>query len=88
MVNFKSPPRAVFKSSHAARQACALTRVHARRSVLYNCRNPRLLSQAVVTCHITCLALSDKAAAAHVEAMSAALSPGRFQGYEPTGVAA
>ena len=37
MVNFKSPPRAVFKSSRAARQACALTRVHARRSVLYNC---------------------------------------------------
>lgn len=48
-VNFKSPPRAVFKSSAAARQAV-----------------------------VTCMPLSDKAAAAHVEALSA------FQRYEPT----
>jgi hypothetical protein len=34
------------------------------------------------------MSLSDKAAAALVEAMNTDLPPRRFQGYEPTGIAA
>ena len=82
MVNFKSPPRAVFKSSAAARQACAphAHMRHVQRTLTVATR----ASQAVVTC----LPLS--AASAHEVAMSAgeAGAPGRFQGYEPTGVTA
>ena len=96
VVDFKSPPRAVFKSSRAARQARALSHIelyrHTRAAACYSkviaVATHTYLSQAVVTRHVTCLALSDKAASAHVVAMSAGLPPGRFQGYEPepTGV--
>ena len=75
MVNFKSPPRAVFKSSAAARQACAPDTAVRNRRALSTPPSPlRRLWQAVVTC----LPLSDKAASAHVAALS------HCQRYEPT----
>ena len=78
VVNFKSPPRAVFKSSAAARQACAPdTAVRNLRALSTLPSHLRRLWQAVVTC----LPLSDKAASAHVAALS------HCQRYEPTGTA-
>ena len=78
VVNFKSPPRAVFKSSAAARQACGPDTAVRNRRALSTLPSPlRRLWQAVVTC----LPLSDKAASAHVAALS------HCHRYEPTGTA-
>ena len=78
VVNFKSPPRAVFKSSAAARQACGPDTAVRNRRALSTLPFPlRRQWQAVVTC----LPLSDKAASAHVAALS------HCQRYEPTGTA-
>ena len=75
VVNFKSPPRAVFKSSAAARQACAPGTVICIPVRFHRPSAPRRAWQAVVKC----LPLSDKAASAHVAALS------HCQRYEPTG---